>query len=217
MHPDPDRSMTTSNKTSARRNRRRRKRRTTTRKLDTTTVINLSKPVQLTQDEVNLLSRGLKFCPTPTHTNWPEFKADISDFIRRLQLHEYFHDNNNNSSQDSHNPFRVKSTWTPHPGRDFSLDAFSNTIEEQLLNARPTRIRDNLTKRERRALKRLIRREDIIIKPADKGSGTVVMDMDCYENECLRQLNDRILRKNRQRHYSAHSRMCQKIHFRITI
>ena len=73
---------------------------------------------------------------------------------------------------------------------DASLDAFSNTIEEQLLNARPTRIRDNLTKRERRALKRLIRREDIIIKPADKGSGTVVMDMDCYENECLRQLND---------------------------
>ena len=73
---------------------------------------------------------------------------------------------------------------------NISLDAFSSTIEEQLLNARPTRIRDNLTKRERRALKRLIRREDIIIKPADKGSGTTVMDMDCYENECLRQLND---------------------------
>ena len=181
--------MTTSNNNSARRNRRRRKRRKTTRKLDTTTVINLSS-VQLIQDEVNLLSRGLKFCPTPTHINRPEFKADISDFIRRLRLHEYFHDNNNNSSQDSHNPFRVKSTWIPHPGRDASLDAFSNTIEEQLLNARLTRIRDNLTKRERRALKRLIRREDIIIKPADKGSGTVVMDIGCYENECLRQLND---------------------------
>ena len=150
--------------------------------------------VQLTQDEVNLLSRGLKFCPTPTHINRPELKADISDFIRRLRLHEYFHDennnNNNNPSHDGHNPFRVKSNWTPHPGRDASLDAFSNTIEEQIVNARPTKIRDNLTKRERRALKRLIRREDIIIKPADKGSGTVVMDMDWYENECLRQLND---------------------------
>ena len=32
--------------------------------------------------------------------------------------------------------------------------------------------------------------EDIIIKPADKGSDTVVMDMDWYENECLRQLNN---------------------------
>ena len=100
MHPDPDRSMTTSSNTSTRCNRRRRKRRKTTRKLDTTTVINLSS-VQLTQDEVNLLSLGLKVCPTPTHINWPEFKADISDFIRRLRLHEYFHDNNNNSSQQT--------------------------------------------------------------------------------------------------------------------
>ena len=46
-----------------------------------------------------------------------------------------------------------------------------------------------LTKRERRSLKRLIQRQDIIIKPADEGSGTFVMGMDWYENECLRQLN----------------------------
>ena len=72
------------------------------RKLDTTTVINLSS-VQLTQDEVNLLSRGLKFCPTPTNINRPELKADISDFIRRLRLHEYFHDENNNNNN---NPFQ---------------------------------------------------------------------------------------------------------------
>lgn len=188
-HPDPDSNTIAANNTSSKR-KRRRKRRKTNRKLDTTTVINLSN-VQLTQDKVNLLSRGLKFCPIPTHIDWPEFKADISDFIRRLWLHEYFYENdNNNSSDDSHNPFRVKSTYTPHPGREASLDAFCNTIEQQLLNARPTKVCDNLTKRERRALKRLIQREDIIIKFADKGSGTVVMDMDWYKNECLQQLND---------------------------
>ena len=154
-HPDPDSNTIAANNTSSRRKRRRRKRRKTNRKLDTTTVINLSS-VQLTQDEVNLLSRGLKFYPTPTHIDWPdhEFKADISDFIRRLRLHEHFYENdNNNSSDDSHNPFRVKSSWTPHPGREASLDAFCNTIEQQLLYARPTKVRDNLTKRERRALK----------------------------------------------------------------
>ena len=192
MHPDTDSNTIAANNTSSRRKRHRRKRRKTKRKLDTTTVINLSN-VQLTQDEVNLLSRGLKFCPTPTHIDWPEFKADISDFIRRLRLHEYFYENdNNNSSDDNHNPFRVKSTFTRHPGREASFDAFCNTIEQQLLNARQINVRDNLTKRERsrRALKPLIRREDIIIKPADKSSGTIVMDMDWYENECLRQLND---------------------------
>ena len=36
----------------------------------------------------------------------------------------------------------------------------------------------------------LSRRTDIVIKSADKGSGTVVMDRDWYINECLRQLND---------------------------
>ena len=32
--------------------------------------------------------------------------------------------------------------------------------------------------------------QDIIIKPADKGSGTVVMDKTCHIDECNRQLND---------------------------
>ena len=57
----------------------------------------------------------------------------------------------------------------------------------------PCKVRDNLTTRERRALNRSListQREDIIIKPADKGSDTVVMDMDWYENECLSQLNN---------------------------
>ena len=56
--------------------------------------------------------------------------------------------------------------------------------------SQPTIIRDNLPKEEREAIKKLQNRVDIIIKPADKGSGTVVMDYDWYINECSRQLND---------------------------
>ena len=52
------------------------------------------------------------------------------------------------------------------------------------MNAKPTGIRDNLTSRELQALKKLQRRTDIIIKPADKGSGTVVMNRLDYIN-CL--------------------------------
>ena len=58
------------------------------------------------------------------------------------------------------------------------------------MSAKPTRIRDNLTKRERQALKKLRQRTDILIKPADKGSGTVVMNRQDYLDECYRQLND---------------------------
>ena len=58
------------------------------------------------------------------------------------------------------------------------------------MTSQPTRIRDNLTKHERKALKQLQKRTDIVVKPADKGSGTVVLDYNWYVNECLRQLND---------------------------
>lgn len=58
------------------------------------------------------------------------------------------------------------------------------------MNARSTRISDNLTPRERQALKKLQRPTDVIIKPADKGSGTVVMDRQNYLHECYRQLNN---------------------------
>ncbi|XP_078372690.1 uncharacterized protein LOC144656333 [Oculina patagonica] len=58
------------------------------------------------------------------------------------------------------------------------------------MTAKPTKIHDNLTRRERQALKKLQHRTDIVIKPADKGSGTVVMNRQDYLKECHRQLND---------------------------
>ena len=42
---------------------------------------------------------------------------------------------------------------------------------------------------ERDALRQLKQRHDIIIKSADKGSATVIMDRSWYINKCNRQLN----------------------------
>ncbi|KAL9972935.1 hypothetical protein ACROYT_G019335 [Oculina patagonica] len=66
----------------------------------------------------------------------------------------------------------------------------SRAVGHDLFKLKPAPVRDNLTARERHACKSLGRRSDIVIKSADKGSGTVVMDRDWYINECLRQLND---------------------------
>lgn len=104
-----------------------------------------------------------------------------------MRLLEYFHDF---PSQTDHNQFHTKSTWTPPPHRDKALDAFISAVEYDILNLHPKPVRDNLTTNERHALKQLSRRTDIVIKAADKGSGTVIMDRDWYINECLRQLND---------------------------
>ncbi len=52
-------------------------------------------------------------------------------------------------------------------------------------------VSQNLTKEERQALKELKGRRDIIIKPADKGSAVVIMNVNDYLSEGYRQLADR--------------------------
>ena len=58
------------------------------------------------------------------------------------------------------------------------------------MSSQPAVIRDNLSRQEREAIKKLQKRVDVVIKPVDKGSGTVIMDYNWYLDECLRQLND---------------------------
>ena len=104
-----------------------------------------------------------------------------------MHLLEYFH---GYPPQTNINPFRTKSNWTPPLRRVPALDTFLDAVGHDLFKLKPAPVRDNLTTRERHASKVLSRRTDIVIKSADKGSGTVVMDRDWYINECLRQLND---------------------------
>ena len=113
-----------------------------------------------------------------------ELSADINDFTRRMRLKEYFHVHNNSTQPNEHNP------WTPPTDRDPALNTYVDTIKHDILTVNRNHITDNLTKDERQTLRDLKKRQDIIIKPADKGSGTVVMDKSWYIDECNRQLND---------------------------
>jgi hypothetical protein len=49
---------------------------------------------------------------------------------------------------------------------------------------------DNLTQAERSAFRDIQERDDIIIKPADKGSAVVVMDKTTYLQEAEKELSD---------------------------
>ena len=51
-------------------------------------------------------------------------------------------------------------------------------------------VKDNLSIGERDALKRLANNQDIVIKKADKGGATVIMQASSYKEEALRQLSD---------------------------
>ena len=50
-------------------------------------VVNLSKRV-LSEPDLSLLSKGLKFCPTPEKVDMYALRKDINDYVRRIRLKE---------------------------------------------------------------------------------------------------------------------------------
>lgn len=151
-------------------------------------MINLSNS-QLTSDEKSLLSRGLKFCPSNRKYNEFQLFKDLDNFSRNLRLREYFFDKPNSSNP--HFP-RPQEPWTPKPGREKYLDMYIKAVQGDILQAFGTRRSGppNLTRKERNALGSLGKRTDIVIKPADKGGGIVILDKDDYIQEGNRQLNN---------------------------
>lgn len=97
--------------------------------------------------------------------------------------------------------FVEKSTWVPE---DTELDGLTHKFIYEIERATRKYIKthtnntenislkedNNLTTEEAEALKNLKNNRDIIIKPADKGGATVILNRDSYLKEAYRQLNN---------------------------
>ena len=185
--------------TSQKRKRRRRFRRqkqskSTTEEapVDTSIVVNLS-GVTLSSGEISLLSKGLTFCPLPRRVNQGEVLDDLESYFRRLRLKEFFADQDD-AENIIQEPFRPPSKWMPPKGRDATLELYvrgvRNDVQNQVKEVCKVRWRDNLSSLERSALTNLRRREDIVIKPADKGSAVVVLSTEDYIEKAQSQLSN---------------------------
>ena len=88
--------------------------------------------------------------------------------------------------------FVKKSNWIPKPSKYTSLESVIDLIRSDIKHNVDVHVpkTNNLTQAERSALRDLQERNDIIIKPADKGSAVVVMDKTTYLQEAERQLSD---------------------------
>ena len=164
-----------------------------TRGRDYQTVVNLSKRV-LTEGEVSLLSKGLKFCPAPEKIDIYSLRQDIKEYVRRVRLKEYFYtDQDDVEGEFSSLPaFRKKSSWSPGRNRELAIEAYVEALERDILaHDFGTPYQRNLTREEQQALQDLRTYDDIIIKQADKGSAVVVMDKEAYVQEAMRQLTDK--------------------------
>ena len=148
-------------------------------------VINLSKR-HLSKDEISLLSKGLKFIPTPKHINKARIKEELETYGRKLRLMWY---HRNEEREIIINIFKKKSKFNPKR-KYATIEIYLSRLEEEIFSLDKKLSYSNLTKEERHALYSL--RDDtlIIIKEADKGSGIVIWDREDYLAEPITQLKD---------------------------
>ena len=148
-------------------------------------IINLSNK-KLTDAEISLLNKGLKFTPTPKLGNTQELHEDSNEFNRKLRLAEFF---DGTEDQDI-SLVRNKSSFIPPSKRNDALDEFINTVEKFPKTPIQSNVKNNLTMQEQEALLRT--NSEIIIKEADKGGATIIMNKEDYKELVETILNDEV-------------------------
>ena len=158
-------------------------------------IINLSS-YAISDTEKRLLTKGLSFCPSRGECNLSKAREAIDKLHRSLRLTHFFNENGDMSDPGedegfSHRNFRLPSNWIlaefPPPTLASFITASNTTLSDlPLLRSK----HNNLTTPEQEALKTLISNRNIVIKPADKGSGVVILNTNDYIHEAFRQLSD---------------------------
>ena len=112
-------------------------------------VINLSQR-QVTKSEISLLSKGLKFLPTPNRIDKAKLKQELEVFGRKLRLMWHFW--NDERIFDCDTKFRPKSIFNPK-NKDVIIETYLSSLEEKPLDIDiPKDKFNNLSKEERDAL-----------------------------------------------------------------
>ena len=133
--------------------------------------------IPLSSNEINVLKLGLSFTPTPK-SNIPELKADVFYFIRKLRLTYHFR----NSNYHDESIVKPSSSFTPKPNENQELEKICKTLIENEIKMRKTT--GNISSL-RNGLNSLIKRtteNEIVIKPADRGSIITVLSPEFYLN-----------------------------------
>ena len=108
---------------------------------------------QLTDNQVSVISKGLKFIPTPVADQTKirhQLLQDFEQFARRMRLQYIFHGQN----KEPH-PFHVKSNWIPPVQPAVALASYLESVKVQLAKITTIKPEYNLSRNEFKAIAEL--------------------------------------------------------------
>ena len=132
---------------------------------------------------------GLKFVPTPvTDENYirRQLLLDFEHFARRMRRKYIFHKEN----KEPH-PSHVKSDWKPPVQKSVALESYLENVKIQLAEIKPIKPKTNMSHNEYIALTELKKNTNIVLKKADNGTTTVIMNKCDKMQEAQIQLDNR--------------------------
>lgn len=153
---------------------------------------------------LKVLDKGLSYVPTPKYLPVSTIIESKDRLIRNIKLKSYF-SNSNKPYEQKIKTFTNPSTWTPSnyliPHSILNTINKINRTTDLLIGESEVRSlktgkniklneRNNLSYDEFKALNEFKNNSNIILKPADKGGATVIMDVENYKAEAYRQLLD---------------------------
>lgn len=161
----------------------------------------------LSAAETSLLEKGLSFSPTPSYNieNHKDILKSFNQFCHsaaKLSKNSRISDaslfNTPHPTLQLYKP--MKFLKSPHQHQNLLtvlnthplLDNFLNTTKIKLDEQLPLILsssQHNISKSEAKALNTLAKNKDIIIKPADKNLGIVILNTNDYISECLKHLS----------------------------
>lgn len=153
-------------------------------------------------DELSILDKGFKFCPTPNRPDLLDLEVSINEFVRKIELSAFFNTFTQGNGGGGDCLARNKSDYCPPESKDPIL---SNMVKHIKLYARNVSslpvpdVHDNITTGERNAIYSLKNNQDIIITAVDKGNAIVILNRSDYVdqiNSCLNNGNYKKLHRN---------------------
>ena len=130
-------------------------------------------------DEVNLLSRGQKFCPVELDPPVIRMQRELDRWFRLIRINWAFRDQPDKRTE-LEKKFYEKSTWEPPPASK-ELEQFISYMQQKFDSWKPPRfVKDNLSKGERSFLKSLKNDTDTVYMVEDKGPSFTKMSKNQY-------------------------------------